>query len=111
MPLQRIEQVAKHPVVGLDLLAFAPAGDQPRAFVQGGVDQVRDAGQARGKLLAGGSVGQVQGEKARAMGLVGCAPRHGDDVAIGISAEMPHRRIAHEPAGAGDQDLLLRHGF
>jgi hypothetical protein len=29
---------------------------------------------------------------------------------IGIGAERPHRCITHQPAGAGDQDLLARHG-
>ena len=110
VPLQGIEQVAKHPVVGLDLLAFPPAGHQSGAFIQGGVDQMRDAGQVSGKLLAGDSVSQVQGEETRAMRVVGRAPRQSDDVAIGIGAEMPDRRVAHEPAGARDQDLLARHG-
>ena len=50
------------------------------------------------------------------MRIVGRPPRDGYDIAIRIRAEMPHRRIAHEPAGAGDQDLfaqqdlLARHG-
>lgn len=110
MPFQRVKQVAQHPVVGLDLLAFLPAGNQSGAFVQGGVYQMRHAGQARGKLLAGDGFGQVQGQEARAMRIVGRPPRQGDDVAIWIRAEMPHRCIAHQPAGAGDQDLLARHG-
>ena len=60
VPLQRIEHVAEHPVVGLDLLALAPAGNQSWAFVQSGVDQMRDVRQARAQALAGGSVGQVE---------------------------------------------------
>jgi hypothetical protein len=63
---QRVEQVAQHPVVGLDLFAFLPAGNQSGAFVQGGVYQMHNAGQARGKLLAGGGVGQVQWQEAHA---------------------------------------------
>ena len=70
MPFQRIQQVAQHPVVSLDLLAFPPAGNQSGAFVQGGVYKMSNAGQARGKLLAGGGGGQVQWQEARTMSIV-----------------------------------------
>jgi len=56
VPLRRVEQVAEHPRVGFDLLAFPPPRNQFGAFVQSGVYQMRNAGQARGKLLAGGGV-------------------------------------------------------
>ncbi len=110
VPFQRVEQVAQHPVVGLDLLALPPAGNQSGTFVQSGINQMRHAGQTCGQLLAGSGVGQVQRQEARAMGIVGLPPRQGDDVAIGIGAEMPHRGITYQPAGAGDQDLFAWHG-
>ena len=40
------------------------------------------------------------------MGVVGRSPRQRDDVAIGLPAEMPDRRIADQAAGAGDQDFF-----
>jgi hypothetical protein len=49
---RRVEQVAQHPVVGLDWLAFPPAGNQSGALVQGGLYQMRHAGLAGGKLPA-----------------------------------------------------------
>src|SRR5205085_1251084 len=82
VPFERVEQVAEHALVGLDLLAFPPAGNQSGTFVQSGVYQMRNVGQARGKLLGRGSVGQVHWSEARTMNNVGRPPRQGDDVAI-----------------------------
>src|SRR5437868_7460831 len=106
---ERVQQVAEHALVGLDLLAFPPAGNQSATFVQSGIYQVRNVGQARGKLLGSGSVGQVQWSEARTMSNVGRPPRQSDNVAIGIGAERPDRRIADQPTSARNQDLLACH--
>ena len=71
VPFERVQQVAEHALIGFDLLAFPPAGNQSGPFVQSGIYQVRNVGQACGKLLGSGSVGQVQWSEARTMSNVG----------------------------------------
>jgi hypothetical protein len=41
-PFQGIEEVAQHPIVGIDLLRLLPSGDKPGTLVQGRKDDVRD---------------------------------------------------------------------
>src|SRR5205085_10909352 len=81
----------------------------PVTCVKGDISQVRIVGQVRGKLSETGKVVQDQRLKARTTSNPGNSPRQGDNVAIGIGAERPDRRIADQPAAARNQDLLACH--
>ena len=61
-PQQRPQQVAQHPVVGLDLPVVAPPLDQPGQFEQRRIDQMRHVTQRLGRFLARGRVGQIQSQ-------------------------------------------------
>ena len=79
---ERLEEVAEHRGIGRDLVRVAPAGDELRLLVEGGIDEIGDTGElgAEGRALA--LVGQVEGEEARAEGLGRRTP--GDDQHLAI---------------------------
>ena len=82
---QRLDQVLQHRQVGVHLLLVLPAGNQPRFFVDGRVDDVADAVQLAEALLAGPGVPQVH-RQVRELALaedLRLAPGHGDDVPAG----------------------------
>ena len=96
------ETVGQHGVVALHLLGGAPALQQARSLVEGGVDHM---GERRQGLDLGGAgrIGEVCGEVGRSYP-PRWPPREADDLPAFEGLKVAHRRLPYHTAGAGDED-------
>ena len=107
--LERAQKVAQHQLVGADLFLFLPARDQPRPFVERGINEMGDAGERGCKLRAGGFIGEVERMPSRTENVVWTPAGQRDHLAVLLRAEVFQGGVADETGGAGDQNFLKRH--
>jgi hypothetical protein len=106
--LEHRHQIAKHPVVGPDLVVVAPAVDQVRRLIERGIDEVGSALQLRSDAGTLRGIGQIGLNMTRAMEIARHPARQRDDFASG-RAEVPQGGVSHQPRRARDDDFLVLH--
>ena len=106
MGFEPFETMGQHGVVSLHLLRGAPALQQPRGFIEGGVDHMGERWQGLDLGDAAG-VRKVSGEVGRAHPLR-WTPREPDDLPAFKGLKVAHRRLPHHATGAGNEDATGR---
>ncbi len=62
--IQGIQQIPQHFDIDFDLTSVAPTGDQIGLLIEGGIEDIRDAGERGRGSDTCGAVGQVQSNMA-----------------------------------------------